>query len=123
MPVRDWTALAMIQALRAAQANLPSLPFQLPAGSDMMARIPGAKEAADPLDGGRSASIPALRLDTVVLHAQRADESGNVQILGPRALDLAMVGAARKVLVTVEETYRPVRSLRPAGRPLSCATR
>ena len=40
----------------------------------------------------------------MVLHAQRADESGNVQILGPRALDLAMVGAARKVLVTVEET-------------------
>ncbi|RUU16394.1 CoA-transferase, partial [Mesorhizobium sp. M6A.T.Ca.TU.002.02.2.1] len=26
VPVRDWTALAMIQALRAAQQNLPSMP-------------------------------------------------------------------------------------------------
>ncbi|RUT95635.1 CoA-transferase, partial [Mesorhizobium sp. USDA-HM6] len=28
IPVRDWTALAVIQALRAAQQNLPSIPFQ-----------------------------------------------------------------------------------------------
>ncbi|WP_352882298.1 CoA-transferase [Mesorhizobium sp. M0910] len=27
VPVRDWTALAMIQALRAGQQNLPSMPF------------------------------------------------------------------------------------------------
>ncbi len=115
VPVRDWTALAMIQALRAAQANLPSLPFQLPAGSDMMARIPGAKEVADPLTGDAVGAVPALRLDTVVLHAERADAAGNVQILGPRALDLAMVGAASKVLVTVEETV-PAGTLAAAGR-------
>ena len=115
MPVRDWTALSMIQALRAAQGNLPSLPFQLPAGSDMMGRIPGAKEAIDPVDGSAVGVVPALRLDTVVLHTQRADETGNVQILGPRALDLAMVGAARKVLVTVEETV-PAGALAGAGR-------
>lgn len=115
LPVRDWMALAMIQALRAAQQNLPSLPFQPPAGSDMLERVPGAKLAADPITGEQMAVIPALRLDTLVLHAQRADESGNVQILGPRALDLAMVGAARQVLVTVEEIV-PVGSLAEAGR-------
>ena len=41
--------------------------------------------------------------------------AGNVQILGPRALDLAMVGAARKVLVTVEETV-PAGTLALTGR-------
>ncbi len=115
LPVRDWTALAMIQALRAAQSNLPSLPFQLPEGSDMMARIPGAVSAHDPVENRLLGAIPALVLDTVVLHAQRADESGNVQILGPRALDLAMVGAARRVLVTVEEIV-PAGTLASAGR-------
>ncbi len=115
IPVRDWTALAMIQALRAGQQNLPSMPFQIPAGSDMMARIPGAVVAADPISGEPVGAIPALRLDTLVLHAQRADESGNVQILGPKALDLAMVGAAHKVLVTVEETV-PVGTLSRDGR-------
>lgn len=32
IPVRDWTVLTMIQAPRAAQQNLPSMPFQLPQG-------------------------------------------------------------------------------------------
>jgi glutaconate CoA-transferase subunit A len=115
LPVRDWTALAMIQALRAAQQNLPSLPFQPPVGSDMLARVPSVKLAPDAIDGEMVASVPALRLDTLVLHAQRADESGNVQILGPRALDVAMAGAARQVLVTVEEIV-PVGALAQAGR-------
>jgi glutaconate CoA-transferase subunit A len=115
LPVRDWTALAMIQALRAAQQNLPSMPFQLPEGSDMLARIPDAKVVRDPVSGAEIGIIPALRIDTFVLHAQRADESGNVEIIGPRALDFAMAGAARRVLVTVEEIV-PVGSLSKDGR-------
>ena len=79
LPVRDWTALAMIQALRAAQQNLPSMPFQLPEGSDMLARMPHAKIVRDPVNGAEIGIIPALRIDTFVLHAQRADESGNVR--------------------------------------------
>ncbi|MER9593651.1 CoA-transferase [Mesorhizobium sp. M0244] len=115
VPVRDWTALAMIQALRAAQQNLPSMPFQLPQGSDMLARVPGAIAAPDPVAKTTTGIIPALRLDTFVVHAQRADESGNVEIIGPRALDFAMAGAARQVLVTVEEIVR-VGALRHDGR-------
>lgn len=115
LPVRDWTALAMIQALRAAQQNLPSMPFQLPEGSDMLARIPGAITAPDPVTGAAVGIIPALRIDTFVVHAQRADESGNVQIIGPRALDFAMAGAARQVLVTVEEIV-PTGMLKNDGR-------
>ena len=115
IPVRDWTALAMIQALRAAQQNLPSMPFQLPQGSDMLARVPTVVARPDPLAGTDTGFVPPLRLDTFVVHAQRADESGNVQIIGPRALDFAMAGAARQVLVTVEEIV-PVGALRQDGR-------
>ncbi|MGX7876934.1 CoA-transferase [Mesorhizobium sp. ORM6] len=115
IPVRDWTALAMIQALRAAQQNLPSMPFQLPDGSDMLTRVPGASARPDPISGTATGFIPPLRLDTFVVHAQRADESGNLQIIGPRALDFAMAGAARQVLVTVEEIV-PVGTLRQDGR-------
>src|ERR1700681_1812336 len=93
IPLRDWTALAMIQALRAAEANLPSLPFQLPAGGEMMARIPGAQTVADPLSQETVRIVPPLRLDVVVLHAPRADALGNVEIYGARALDWLMVGA------------------------------
>ena len=38
-----------------------------------------------------------------LLHAQRADEDGNVEIQGGRGLDLSSIFAARNVLVTVEE--------------------
>ncbi|TIQ38818.1 MAG: CoA-transferase [Mesorhizobium sp.] len=115
IPVRDWTALAMIQALRAAQQNLPSMPFQLPQGSDMLGRMPDAIARPDPVGGTDTGFVPPLRLDTFIVHAQRADESGNVEIIGPRALDFAMAGAARQVLVTVEEIV-PVGALRQDGR-------
>ena len=115
IPVHDWTALALIQALRAGEANLPSLPFQLPAGSDMMNLVPGAITASDTVSGEPVGVIPALRLDTVVLHAPRADTLGNVEIYGARALDWPMVGAARKVLVTVEKIV-PAGTLQRGGR-------
>src|SRR5947209_19863726 len=34
--VEEWTALAMAQALHAAHFNIPEMPFQIPAGSDLM---------------------------------------------------------------------------------------
>ncbi|HHY49186.1 MAG TPA: CoA-transferase, partial [Alphaproteobacteria bacterium] len=51
----------------------------------------------------------------VLLHAPRADTAGNVEIYGARALDLAIVGAARQVLVTVDEVV-PAGTLRDHGR-------
>jgi glutaconate CoA-transferase subunit A len=101
VPVRDWTALAMIQGFRAAARNLPWLPFQPPAGSDMLDLVP--EIITVDADGRRIALAPALPLDVVLLHAPRADRSGNVQIIGARALDLALAGAAERVLVTVDE--------------------
>ncbi|MGC2637649.1 MAG: CoA-transferase, partial [Acidobacteriaceae bacterium] len=34
--VEEWTALALMQGLHAAHFRLPEMPFQLPAGSDIM---------------------------------------------------------------------------------------
>ena len=103
MRVSDWPALAMIQGLRAAEENLPFMPLQLPEGSDMAELCPGLTIHVDPATGRRVGLIPAQRIDTLLLHAPRADEAGNVAIYGATALDLALVGAARQVLVTVED--------------------
>lgn len=115
MPVRDRTALALNQALRARQQNLPFMPFQPPDGSDMMARMAQAHGMTDPVSGREVAIAEPLELDCVVIHAPRADVDGNVQIIGAVALDFALVGAARKVLVTVEEIV-PRGQLAAAGR-------
>ncbi|MEM7443192.1 MAG: CoA-transferase [Pseudomonadota bacterium] len=113
VPVRDWTALAMIQGYQAAARNLPWLPYQPPTGSDMLSLVP---EIETLKSSGRDLALaPALPLNVALLHAPRADRSGNVQIIGARALDLALAGAADQVFVTVEEIV-PDGSLAADGR-------
>ena len=115
LPINDWPALTMIQGLRAAQQNLPFMPVQLPEGSTMMERCPAVHFHRDERTGRLIGLVEAQTIDTVLLHAPRADTDGNVEIYGARALDLPIVGAARQVLVTVEEIV-PAGSLRSNGR-------
>lgn len=115
LPINDWPALAMIQGLRAAQQNLPFMPVQLPDGSTMMERCPAVNFHRDARTGRVVGLVEAQVLDTVLLHAPRADTAGNIEIYGARALDLCIVGAARQVLVTVDEIV-PAGTLRHNGR-------
>lgn len=115
IPLRDWPALAMIQGLRAAQQNLPFMPVQLPEGSTMMERCPAVRFHRDAATGDVIGLVEAQTIDTVLLHAPRADRAGNIELYGARALDLAIVGAARQVLVSVEEIV-PEGELQTDGR-------
>ncbi|MBK8085336.1 MAG: CoA-transferase [Devosia sp.] len=115
VPIRDWPALAMIQGLRASQQNLPFMPVQLPEGSTMIERCPAVRFHRDTRTGDVIGLVDAQEIDTVLLHATRADRNGNVEIVGAKALDLAIVGAARQVLVTVEEIV-PAGALQQNGR-------
>lgn len=99
--VEEWTALAMIQGLHAAWMRLPELPFQVPLGSDMMSR--GNFWRIEKTLSGPVAYARALPIDTLLLHAQRVDGAGNIEIEGARGLDLSMAGAARQIFVTAEE--------------------
>lgn len=103
VPLEEWTALGMMQGFHAAQHGLPSMPFPLPVGSEIVERSGFATVYADPATGAEVGAARALPLDVFLLHAQRADEDGNVEIQGGRGLDLSSIFAARHVLVTVEE--------------------
>jgi glutaconate CoA-transferase subunit A len=104
--VEEWSALAMIQGLHAAQFNLPEMPFQLPVGSDLMQEGSFWREAVSPYTGERVGQVQRLGIDVLLLHAQRADQEGNIEIQGARGLDLSLLGAAKKTLVTVEEMVK-----------------
>lgn len=56
-----------------------------------------------PFTGAELTALPALRPDLAVVHAQRADRAGNVQLRGVPGLRKEAVLAARHALVTVEE--------------------
>lgn len=56
-----------------------------------------------PFTGERLTAVPALNPDVSVVHAQRADRDGNVQIAGLVGVQKEAVLAARRSIVTVEE--------------------
>jgi glutaconate CoA-transferase subunit A len=56
-----------------------------------------------PFTGERLTAVAAIRPDVAVIHAQRADRSGNVQLWGITGVQKEAVLAARRSLVTVEE--------------------
>jgi glutaconate CoA-transferase subunit A len=56
-----------------------------------------------PFTGERVAAVPAIRPDVGIVHAQQADEAGNVQLWGISGVQKEVVLAARRSLVTVEE--------------------
>ena len=113
--VNDWPALALISAFRSREQNLPFLPMQVPEGSSMMERCPAMRPYTDPVSGRDLALVEAREIDVFLMHAARADTSGNVEIYGAHALDKSQAGAARKVLATVEEIV-PVGALGRDGR-------
>jgi glutaconate CoA-transferase subunit A len=103
VPLEEWTALGMMQGFHAAQHGVPSMPFPLPLGSEIVERSGFAMAYPDPVSGQAVGAARALPLDIFLLHAQRADADGNVEIQGGRGLDLSSIFAAQQVLVTVEE--------------------
>lgn len=103
VPIRDWTALGMIQGFQAARDGVDSLAFPPPLGSEIVQRSGFARLHPDPLTGRETAFVPAVPLDVFLLHAQRADADGNVEIRGARGLDVSSAFAAKRVLVTVED--------------------
>ncbi len=86
--VEEWTALAMIQGMHAAWMRLPEMPFQVPLGSEMMSR--GDFWRVEQTPSGPVAYARALPMDILLLHAQRADTAGNIEMEGARGLDLSM---------------------------------
>ena len=105
--IEEWTALAMAQALHAAHFNLPEMPFQIPVGSDLMKTGTFWQQSSSVFSGEPLGQARRLDIDVLLLHAQRADSAGNVEIQGARGFDLSLLGAAEKVLVTVEEIVDP----------------
>ncbi len=95
---------SMIKGLEAAGGGLPFAAFPGPEGSDIIKEAPELyKTITCPFSGKELTAIQAIIPDVAVLHAQRADEQGNIQIFGTSASDVDMAMAAKKVIVTVEE--------------------
>jgi glutaconate CoA-transferase, subunit A len=56
-----------------------------------------------PFTGERVAAVPAIRPDVGIVHAQQADEAGNVQLWGISGVQKEVVLGSSRSIVTVEE--------------------
>ncbi|HEY5990283.1 MAG TPA: CoA-transferase [Streptosporangiaceae bacterium] len=64
---------------------------------------PTVRPITCPFTGQRLTAVAALRPDVTIIHAQRADQAGNVQLWGITGAQKEAVLAARRSVVTVEE--------------------
>ena len=96
-------------------AGASSLPFAILRGyrgSDLAKRTETIAEVECPFTGELLAAVPAINPDVTIIHAQRADRDGNVQMWGILGVQKEAVMAAKRVIVTVEEV---VDSLAPVA--------
>jgi len=99
----EYTHFAMITRLTAGAAGLPFLPMQ-PVGTTDLARAnPQYRTIADPYSGALLNTVPALRPDVAIVHAQRADAAGDTQIWGLLGCQKEAAFAADRVIVVCEE--------------------
>lgn len=87
----------------AGASGLPFAVLRGYVGTDLARRSSQVAEVVCPFTGERLAAVPALNPDVSIVHAQRADREGNVQIWGITGVQKEAVLAAARSLVTVEE--------------------
>lgn len=109
----EWSHLALGMRYRAAAMGLPFLPTYTMLGSDLAKRV-DARTVSCPFTGEELLAVPALHPDVAFVHVQRADRFGNARIDGYPFMDVDMVHAARRVVLSAEEIVEP-EQLR--GRP------
>lgn len=110
---------SLTHALYAGAGGIPYIPC--PPGIDLT-DIPGVspsfyRRATDPFTGQEGWAVPGLRPDLLLLHAQEADQRGNVAFGGYPFTDRLMALASRRVVVQVERLVERLGA-RPPGTTL-----
>ena len=101
----EYSEMLFVAGLRASLAGLPFLPTRGAHRSDLVREL-GLRQVPCPYTGERLVAVPALRPDVCVIHAEAADDRGNV--LAPTARDFlfdadaTLARASERVVVTAE---------------------
>jgi len=103
LEIEEHSHAGLAAAYSAGAANLPFGVLRGYAGTDLPAHTPTASWIDCPFTGERLAAVRALRPDVGIVHAQRADPAGNVQLWGISGVQKETVLASSRSLVTVEE--------------------
>ncbi len=102
LELEEHSHAGMAAAYAAGAANLPFGVLRGYRGGDLPAHTRVATITC-PFTGETLAAVPAHRPDVGIVHAQRADRHGNVQLWGILGVQKEVVLASARSIVTVEE--------------------
>ncbi len=103
LEVEEYSHAGMTARVMAGAAGLPFFPLNNYGGSDLPDVNPSIWSITCPYTGVRLATVPALRPDVAIIHAQRVDTKGNTQVWGLRGVQKETAFAAQHVIVVAEE--------------------
>jgi glutaconate CoA-transferase subunit A len=103
LELEEHSHAGMANRYVAGASGLPFAVLRGYAGTDLVHHSATLATVTCPFTGEVLTAVPALRPDVTVIHAQRADRHGNVQMWGLTGVQKEAVLAASRSLVTVEE--------------------
>lgn len=103
LEIEEYSHFGMVARLSAGAANLPFWPLRNYADTDIPKANSLIKSVDCPYTGEKLATVPALRPDVTIVHAQRSDADGNTQVWGLMGVQKEAAFASKRVIVVVEE--------------------
>ncbi len=103
LEIEEYSHFGLATRIKAGASGLPFLPLRTYHGTDLPKVNPSIRPILCPFTGETLYAGPALNPDVAILHAQRADASGNTQVWGLTGVQKEAAFAAKKVIVVVEE--------------------
>lgn len=108
LALEEYSHYGMVCRYLAGAQRLPFYPLRSYAGSDLPKINPAIRTVQSPYPDAqgwheRIYVVPPVNPDVTIIHAQRADRSGNTQIWGVTGIQAEAVYAAAKAIVVVEE--------------------
>jgi glutaconate CoA-transferase, subunit A len=103
LEIEEHSHAGMANRYVAGASGLPFAVLRGYTGTDLVKHTANIKTITCPFTGEVLTAVPALNPDVAIVHAQRADRSGTVQMWGITGVQKEAVLAAKRALVTVEE--------------------
>jgi glutaconate CoA-transferase subunit A len=103
LELEEHSHAGMANRYVAGASGLPFAVLRGYVGTDLPAQSSTIAAITCPFTGEVLTAVPAVNPDVAIVHAQRADRKGNVQMWGITGVQKEAVLAAKRSLVTVEE--------------------
>lgn len=103
LDIEEHSHAGMANRYAAGAAGLPFAVLRGYRGTGLAGLTENISEITCPFTGERLTAVAALTPDVAVVHAQRADRAGNVQLWGITGVQKEVVLASRRSVATVEE--------------------